>query len=354
MPPAPVEVSLEVTPRARFDVIDVRDRAMALRRDLEPFPHTLYCSYHTTAGYLDQGFAARLKASMGIHRYMRLFQTIFPQGANYRHDELHLRQELSDHQRDSEPRNADAHLAFIAAGLRSCVRYVNRPSEPVYFIDLDGMSCGQPRRRMTSVLAFNVEDVVCRDRIAVPLSAHPVDSVNLKDPRLGLYPQIHSLIARHGISTGRVHLSLPASEHQAGLTINEYETLLMRHDLLDVLKDPLRFMAEKGRHLLADPWAIPNKTLDYAKYDMVRFFNELFDTFRMNESLIEKVLARMIAFPARRFFQMKRSVSLLVSDRGTAAQGDVVGGAYQSPILVQWHKAPGRQRLIDITLTRIR
>ncbi len=350
---APVEVSLEVTPSARFDVINVRDRAKVIRRDLEPFPHALYCSYHTTAGYLDQGFASRLKASMGIHRYMRLFQTLFPEGADYRHDNLHLRHELSERERDFEPRNADAHLAFIAAGLRNCVRYVNRPREAVYFIDLDGISGGRPRRRTTSILAFNVEDVVCRERIAVPVSAHPVDSVNLKDPRLGLYPQLHALITRHGVSRGRIHLSLPASEQQAGLTINEYETLLMRHDLFEVLKNPLRFMAEKGRNLLADPWAIPNKTIDYAKYDMVRFFNELFDTFRMNESLIEKVLARMIAVPARQFFRMKRSVSLLVSDRGTPAQGDVVGGAYQSPILVQWHKAPGRQRSIEITLTRI-
>jgi hypothetical protein len=50
---------------------------------------------------------------------------------------------------------------------------------------------------------------------------------------------------------------------------------------------------------------------------------------------------------------MKRSVSLLVSDRETPTQGNVVGGAYQSPILVQWHKAPARQRMIEITLTRI-
>jgi thiamine phosphate synthase YjbQ (UPF0047 family) len=354
MPLAPLEVRLEVTPGARFDVIDVRDCARATGRDFDAYPHTLYCSYHTTAGYLEQGLASRLKASIGIHRYMRLFQAMFPQGADYRHDNLHLRHELSDLERDSEPRNADAHLAFIAAGLRSCVSYVNRLREPVYLIDLDGTSGGRPRVRQTSILAFNVEEVVCRTHLAVPVSAHPVDSVNLKDPRLGLYAQLHELIARHGVSKGRVHLNLPASEQQAGLTINEYETLLMQHDLLEVLKNPLRFMAEKGRNLLADPWAIPNKTIDYAKYDMVRFFNELFDRFRMNESLIERVLTRLVAVPARRLFRMKRSVSLLVSDPDTPTQGDVVGGPYQSPILIQWHKAPGQQRMIKITLTRIR
>jgi thiamine phosphate synthase YjbQ (UPF0047 family) len=355
MTPAPIEVSLEVTPRARVDVIDVRDRAVAAHAGLQSFPKALYCSYHTTAGYLEQGLASRLnQASKGIHHYLQVFQAMFPEGAGYRHDNVHLRHELPEHQRDVEPRNADAHLAFIGAGLRNCVQYVNRPCEPVYFIDLDGINGGRPRRRLTSILAFNVEEVVARQRLEVPVSAHPVDSVNLKDPRFGLYSHVGELIARHGVGRGRIHLSLAAGEHQAGLTINEYETLLMRHDLFDVLRDPLRFMAEKGRHLLADPWAIPNKTIDYAKYDMVRLFNELFDTFRMNESLVEKILARMIAVPARRFLRMKRSVSLLISDRDTPGRGVVAGGAYQSPILVQWQKASGQRRLIDVTLTRIR
>jgi hypothetical protein len=49
---------------------------------------------------------------------------------------------------------------------------------------------------------------------------------------------------------------------------------------------------------------------------------------------------------------MKRSVSLLVSDRDCPGHGAVVQGCYQSPILVQWHKAAGQQRTVDITLTR--
>jgi hypothetical protein len=39
------------------------------------------------------------------------------------------------------------------------------------------------------------------------------------------------------------------------LTINEFETLLMKHDLAAVLRDPLRFMAKEYRHLLANPSA---------------------------------------------------------------------------------------------------
>ena len=74
---------------------------------------------------------------------MKVFQTIFPEGAGYEHDKLHLRTELSDEQRRSEPQNADSHLAFIGAGLRNCVTYITRPNEPVYLVDLDGVNAGQ-------------------------------------------------------------------------------------------------------------------------------------------------------------------------------------------------------------------
>jgi thiamine phosphate synthase YjbQ (UPF0047 family) len=354
MPLQPVELTLEIQPGARFDLIDVRQQASAHRKTLEKFPQSLYCSFHTTAGYLDQGLASRLnQARLGIGPYIGLFQALFPEGAGYRHDDLHLRDELSADQKIVEPRNADAHLAFIAAGLCNCVRYVNRRNEPVHFVDLDGINGDQPRKRQTSILAFNVEEVVVRVQIRVPVSQHPLESVNLKDSRLGLYERLHELIGQHGVSKGRVHLSLAAGEHQAGLTINEYETLLMRHDLIEVLRNPLRFVAEKGRHLLENPWAIPNKTIGYAKYDLVRLLNETFDALHMNESLMETLLARLIGAPARRFLRMKRSVSLLVSDRENRGRGLIADGTYQSPILVQWQKAAGRQRVIDVTLTRL-
>ena len=108
----------------------------------------------------------------------------------------------------------------------------------------------------------------------VPVSSHPIDSINLKDPRLGVYEQLVDLVARHGVTRGRIRLDLALGERHAGLTVNEYETLLMRHDLAHVLRNPLQFAAEKGRHMWADPRAIPAKTLDYAKYDMVRTFNK--------------------------------------------------------------------------------
>jgi thiamine phosphate synthase YjbQ (UPF0047 family) len=351
MPDAPLEFRLEIRPGSRFDVINVG--AAECGTALAQFPQALYCSFHTTAGYLDQSVVARLMNGRSVHQYMRVFQTMFPPGAGYQHDELHLRQELSDDQRDLEPRNADAHLAFIAAGLRTCVRYVNRPGEPVYFVDLDGVNGGAARRRFTQILGFNSEEVVARERVSVPVSAHPLDSVSLKDPRIGLYPRLQELIERHGVTKGRIRLALGPGEDQAALTINEYETLLMRHDLVDVIRDPLRFVAERGRDLLANPWAIPAKTIDYAKYDLVRTFNQICDAFHISESFVETLAARVIGLPARRFLRMKRSVSLLVSDSDGAGRGKIVEGTYQCPILVQWRKVPAGQRVIGITLTRL-
>jgi thiamine phosphate synthase YjbQ (UPF0047 family) len=350
----PTEALFELSPTARVDFINIRGLMSAHQADaMNGYPRALYCSYHTTAGYLEQSLAARLNhGRQGLGPYVQVFQTMFPEGADYQHDKLHLRSELSDEQRLVEPRNADSHLAAIGAGLRNCVTYHNRPGEPVYFVDLDGVCGGRPRRRITSVLGFNREEVVAQGTLTIPVSAHPVDSVNLKDPRLGVYEQLQQLVGQHGVAKGRIHITLASGERHAGLTINEYETLLMRHDLVEVLRNPLRFMAEKGRHMLADPRAIPNRTIEYAKYDMVRVFNQLVDIFNMRESLVERLIARMIAMPASRFLRMKRSVSLLVSDRAEAGQGAVVQGEYQSPILVQWNKADRRVRTVDITLTR--
>jgi thiamine phosphate synthase YjbQ (UPF0047 family) len=349
---APVEVTLELTPRARFDISDVRERLRAAHGDLlDGYSRHLYHSFHTTAGYLEQSLAARLtRGRETVAPYVEVFRAMFPEGAGYEHDKLHRREDLTSEERAVEPRNADSHLAFMAAGLSTCVTYVNRRQEPVCFVDLDGITGGRPRRRLTSIVGFSRERQVSQLRLAVPVSGHPVDSVNLKDPRLGIYDQILELLQAHGITNGRVRLELPRGERQAGLTVNEYETLLMRHDLAEVLRNPFRFAAEKGRHLLTHPRSIPGKALDYAKYDMVRALNEMLDLTGLRESLLERLFARAIAVPAGRFLRMKRSVNLRV--RESAGRGVIADGRYQSPILVQWHRADQRVRTIEVTLTR--
>ena len=168
------------------------------------------------------------------------------------------------------------------------------------------------------------------------MSGHPIDSINLKDPRLGIYEQLAEFVARAGVGKGRLHIALDRGERDAALTVNEFETLLMKYDLAAVLRNPLRFMAEEYRSALANPRAVPGKALGYARYDLVRVLNSGLDTLGLQGSIVEKVLARTLAVPAARFFRMRRSISLLVAERDDGRP--VVEGHYQSPILVQWQR----------------
>ena len=333
-------------------MVELRSHFAAEHEAFSAYPHCLYWSSHTTAGFLDRSLTTRLRPEH-LPNYLQAFRALFPEGAGYEHDRLERRDDLDPKQREVEPRNADSHLAFIAGGMRPCVTHPNRPGESVFFVDLDGVVDGQPRRRLTRMVGFHEERVVRTTRIEVPVSTHPIDSVNLKDTRLGLYDRLSELVARAGVSKGRLRIVLEPSERHSALTVNEYETLLMKNDLADVLRNPLRFFAEQSRHALANPRAVPAKTLGYAKYDFVRVLNKSLDTLGLRGSIVEKVLANSIAVPAARFFRMRRSVSLLVSEREDGSHG-LIEGTYQSPILVQWQKAPRETRLLEVTLTELR
>jgi hypothetical protein len=263
---------------------------------------------------------------------------------------MELRTELTDEQKVVEPRNADSHLTYIGAGLRNCVTYRNRPNTPVYFVELDGMSHAVRRRRTTAVLAYDNERVVSRAVVTIPVSKHPVDSINLADPRLGLLDAVNEQLKKSGLQHGRIDLVIDPSERNVGLTVNEYETLLMQYDLTDVLKDPLRFAKVKTRNALIDPLAIPSKTLNYAKYDVVHLMNSLMEALRLDQSSVERLFAKVMSVPARRFLRSRR-VSFLASGDGTAAQ--LVRGTYQSPILVQWQPAERQERRVDIVLSEL-
>ena len=356
MASSPSEITLQLRPERRVDVIDVNERIRGVSEDfLSEYQNALYCSYHTTAGFLEETICNRLgQCDDSVHRFLEPFQELFPFGAEYRHDQMHLRRELSPEQRRTEPRNADSHLTFISSGLENCVTYPSDPSRPVFFIDLDGVNKdNQDRRERTAtVLGYNDERVVDTAEIVVPVSSHPIDSVSLRDPRLGVFEELHELLARHGISKGRVRIDLATDETHAGLTVNEYETLLMKHDLAEILRDPLRFMARKGRNMLRDPGAIPGKAKNYAKYDLVRLVNRVLDTLGLSESLVERVIDKCFAVPAERFLRMKRSVRLLVTEDPANGEGTIVQGRYQSPILVQWRKSEPQARSLNVKLTR--
>ena len=348
----PLDLTLELEPRARFDVVELRSHFATEHEAVAAYPHCLYWSSHTTAGFLDRSLAARLGPET-VPTYLEAFRALFPEGAGYEHDRLERRDDLAPEQRAIEPRNADSHLAFIAGGLRACVTHPNRPGESVFFVDLDGMIEGKPRRRMTRLIGYNREQLVRTTRIEVPVSTHPIDSINLKDPRLGVYAQLSAFVAAAGVGKGQLRIMLDPSERHTALTINEYETLLMKHDLAEVMRNPLRYFAEKSRHAFANPRAVPAKTLDYAKYDLVRVLNKSLDTLGLRGSMVERLLARTLAVPAARFFRMRRSVSLLVSERPDGTHG-LIEGTYQSPILVQWQGTPRQSRVLDVTLNELR
>ena len=354
MAPAPLDLTLELVPRSRYDVIDVARRTRETYGDLlTRYPRALYCSYHTTAGYLEQSLARRLDHSRQyLDPFIRLFQRLFPPGAEYQHDQLDRRLELTEEQRATEPKNADSHLTFISSGLESCVTYVHRGEPtPVYFIDLDGVGPAGSRVRRTTVLAYGSEAEVGRRDLRLPVSDHPIEALNLRDEKLGAFAELSDWVRGFGLERGRLDLVLESDETHAGLTVNEYETLLMQHDLREVLRNPVRFAAAKGRNILRDPLAVPGKTLSYARYDLVQLFNEAMDTFGFSASTVENLLARALALPASRFLRMKRSVSLLVS--GSSPE-PIVCGTYQSPILVQWRRARRGARTVQARLVELR
>jgi thiamine phosphate synthase YjbQ (UPF0047 family) len=351
---SPTELTLTLAPQRRFEAINVNRRIGEVAGDLlGRHRRALYCSFHTTAGYLDQSLSARLRHNHDrLSLFFRAFHALFPQGGEYRHDQMELRSELSAAQKEVEPRNGDSHLTYIGAGLRNCVTYRTRPDAPVYFIELDGMSQAMRRQRTTTVLAYDEERVVSRSSVSIPVSKHPVDSVNLADPRLGLLDAVNDLLAKSGLGHGRVDITIDPAERNVGLTVNEYETLLMQNDLAEVLRDPLRFARLKARHVLTDPFAVPGKTLNYAKYDVVRVLNSLMEALRLDQSSVERLVAKVMAVPARRFLRSRRVSFLATADPGCAS-ARLVRGTYQSPILVQWQPAEHQERRIDIVLSQL-
>jgi hypothetical protein len=265
---------------------------------------------------------------------------------------MHLRSELSDAQKIVEPRNGDSHLTFIGAGMRNCVTYRTRPDAPVYFIELDGKTDAFQRQRKTTVVAYDHDEIVARASLAIPVSKHPIDSVNLADPRLGLLERVNELVARAGVERARVDLVVDQSERNVGLTVNEYETLLMQHDLVEVLRNPLRFARIKGRNMMNDPLAIPGKTLNYAKYDVVHVLNSLMEALRLDQGSFERLVAKVMSLPARRFLRSRRVSFLAGSDRQSNAPV-LLRGQYQSPILVQWQPAEKQERHVDIVVVQM-
>ena len=234
MAPQPVELNLTIRPQRRFAIIDIAELIREQVGDeLRPFRKAAYCSFHTTAGYIEQGMCRRLGHSRKqIDPFIRAIKKIFPYNAGYFHDRMQLRDELSEGEKEKEPVNADSHLTFIAAGLKNCVTYIHRPEQPVYFIELDGIYKHYVRNRHTAVMAYNHAEIVHRGRVDIPVTgSHAIDAFNLKDPRYGLFATLADRLRQCGIDKGCIDIRLAPEEKHVGMTVNEYETLLMRNDL---------------------------------------------------------------------------------------------------------------------------
>ena len=61
MAPPPLDLTLELSAQARFEVVELRSRFSSVHGDaLASSPRCLYWTAHTTAGFLDRGLTARL------------------------------------------------------------------------------------------------------------------------------------------------------------------------------------------------------------------------------------------------------------------------------------------------------
>ena len=127
---------------------------------------------------------------------------------------------------------------------------------------------------------------------------------------------------------------------------------MIQNDLVDVLRDPLRFARIKGRHMIDDPLSIPAKTVSYAQYDAVRILNSLMEALGIDQSSFERLIAKMLSVPARCFFRSRRVSFLATCEEGQGAS-QLVRGPYQSPILVQWQSAERQARNVDVTIVEI-
>ena len=353
---SPAEITLDLRPDDRFELIDVAGRVRDRHADFfSEYRKSAFCSFHTTAGYLEERLCARLDHSgERLGRFVDLFRRLFPKDAGYWHDRMELREELSEDEKEREPVNADSHLAFMGAGLRNLTTWDAREDAPVWFIDLDGVNGELQRTRRTTVIGYTDEERIHRGIRTVPVPrTHPVDSFDLTDPGLGLFPYLQELLASEGVERGRVDIRLPPGERHAGLTVNEYETLLMRNDLPVAMRTPLRYMLRRGRELLRHPGTIPGKARDYALYDLLHLYNEVMDVLGVGRGVADRLLSR-VSGAAYRIFRLKRRVSFLVSDSEETGPERIVRGTYQSPILIQ-HRAAGEgSRSLEISVWRYR
>lgn len=320
MPTVLPHVTVRLRPSHRHAVLPVREAVRRACPAVLEQPQVAYSAHHTTAGFLDAEARAQTGPSASaIRRFIAPYRTLFPYGASYQHDQMHLRTELRPEQRRCEPRNADAHLAYMGAGLVACLQTV--PTEPLALVDMDGVNTetGHHRTRRVTAVGFTEARTAAMFEVPVPAPLHPVGATSLRDPRLGVIARIHAVLAEHTVHFGCVHLALTDNPDDAALVVNEYEKQLMRHDMTQVLRTPRHFQPKEKEHVSASVSAIAGDS---------------------------GAGARAAQEPALRLHDTVRLLVRPPADNGTSR---LVQGRYQSPIML--HRTP-RERTIRVTVMR--
>ena len=356
----PKAVSLQIVPSQRFEITDVVPLlGHPPHGSLTTYKKVLYCSMHTTAGFVDPDMASKLEHRQeSLEAVIHSARRLFPSGAPYWHDQMNLRSELSDEQKLREPHNADSHLVFISMGLASAAEYDNCAGRPVYFVDLDGKGEAFQRQRRFVVVGYNTHECVYTREVEIAMPDKPVVSVNLAQQVFGPDFDLDTLLQQHKIMYGAVVLALADDEEHAGLTVNEFEPLLIENDLAGVLDNPLHYMKKEAAGIVKDPRSLPKRAKKYLAQDLIQIINEIVATVGRHTSILHRVieqlgksipyLERVIEYVATtstsRWMGLNRHISLLISSDQEGTPGKLVMGTYQSPILVQWRRPASRSR----------
>ncbi len=328
------------------------------------FEKVALSSLHTTAGFLEQSLCSTLdNSSDRIQSLIRSAHRLFPEGAPYWHDQMELRSELTPEQRKSEPLNADSHLTFICLGMCSSVLYEFRPTNPIFFIDLDGEFQGTFRSRKIHAIGYNHSECVHEERFSVSMpdeDRHALDlSQYLRD--------VQSLVVKHKIHRGVVSFELETEENHAGITVNEFENLLVQRDITDVLLNPLRYMLDSAPELARHPERLPRKAKKMLTYELhlairdclrlagrgASVIEHMAGRLGVNLPLLENIIDRLATPLEARWMNLGSTIRFLINADEDQEYGHVSIGTYQSPILIQWRKPNSLERVLCVRLLRL-
>ena len=327
------------------------------------FDRIAFCSVHTTAGFLEQPLALKLgNTREGIESLVRSARRLFPEGAPYWHDRMELRSELTAEQRKHEPLNADSHLAFICLGLCNCVLYKFAPDHPVYFIDLDGESNQTFRSRKSIAVGYNNATCVHEETLKVDLPKKNQCAVDLNNS----LPDLQALVAKYQIHRGLVTLELAPGEKHAGVTVNEFESLLVERDITDVLMNPLRYTLSNAPRFARNPLRVPGKAKNMLQYEIhlairdglrvanrsVSILEYMVERLGMHLPLLEHIIDRIASPLEARWMNLGSSIRMLINAKDEDPLGRVMVGTYQSPILIQWRRPESDVREMHLRLLR--